>query len=188
MTHGLNDQEREALQAFDVALSNPEALLDTWRSRALFQEADSTGLRIRVGAPDAVAVKSIAGRYAVLAKQPFPPLLQALLSRWNGLALEENRRGKVELVREPAVRESINGLFAAERLQPGFTTRARRGTRFGVAFAQCPLIVLVEGPVIFEDGNGPAVEVAKDLADFIRQLAAQGLSADAVVAEKLDQG
>lgn len=186
MLDRLTDRERDALAAFDRALSNPNELLAEWRARELFQEKESNGLRIRVGSPNANAVKSIAGRYALLAKQPFPTLLQALLSRWNGLEVEENQKGTVEVVREPSVRESINGLFAAEKLQPGLTVKAKRGTRFGVAFAQCPLILLVDGPVIFEDGNGPAIEVAPDLADFISQLCKRGLSADAVVAEKMD--
>ena len=62
----------------------------------------------------------------------------------------------------------------------------QRVTHFGIAFAQCPLLLLDEGSVIFEDGNGPPVVVAQTLAEFILRMSERGLSAEAVVEEKLE--
>lgn len=187
----LTEHEGRAVAAFVAALADPDALLEAWTEQDLFQEIGNDGLLLRRAAGNSDAVAAVARRHQSATGRPLPVLLATVLAACNGYNVEETEGGTVTVEEVAAVEDVWNGFLRAEELESFETSDGRfSGVRFAVAYAQGSIVVVDEGPragvIVFDEGKGPAVILAADLAVFVTEVAAAGLSVEALVSRHLD--
>lgn len=139
----------------------------------------------------------LARRYEQAVGSQLPALLARVLSTWNGWSVDAGSRDEsgpsglfrqdIAVERQVEVRDVGNGLVSAADVAHDEigSFGEIEGLRVATAYGQCPVILVDEGElrgsVVFDDAKGPRVVLADSLAAFLRDLAAIGMSVEAVV-------